>query len=246
MKKRSFIWSLTGIGAVIGFMLTVQISSRTQSSSTGMSSYVDLRTQIQEQLQEHQILTANVSKDNAQLVQYQAASGHREDLLKVLQQDAKSVEAEAGITPVSGPGITLTIQYDPSLPYDAKTAGLFDQLADQEIGLIVNLLFANGARAISINGERLVTTSSILLVAKSDTLSTLQVNTVPVTMPYVIRAVGDVDKMQTVLSANDVVSELELMQERGTLVSNRDPNGVTVPGYGGPLPGTYAKEVNAE
>lgn len=241
MKKRSLVWSLTGIGAVIGFMLTVQISSRPQSSS-GSSSYLDLRTQVQEQIQEHQILTADISKETAQLVQYQAASGHRDDLLKVLQQDAKSVEAEAGITPQSGPGITVTIQDDPSIPTDGKTAGLFDQLADQEVSLIVNFLFANGAKAISINGERLVTTSSIRLVATAE----LQVNTVPVTKPYVIRAVGDVDKMQAVLEVQDVVSGLKLMQERCTITANRDPNGVTVPGYSGPLPGTYAKEVNAQ
>jgi uncharacterized protein YlxW (UPF0749 family) len=240
MNKRSFIWSLTGIGAVIGFMLTVQISSRTQSSED-MSSYLDVRTQIQEQLQEHQILTADISKESAQLVQYQAASGKEGELLKVLQQDAKTVAAEAGMTPQSGAGITITIQFDPSLPYVEKTAGLFDQLADQEIGLIVNLLFANGAKAISINGERLVTTSSIRLV-----VSTLQVNTVPVTMPYVIRAVGDVDKMQAVLSLNDVKPQLELMQELCTIVPSTDPSGVTVPAYDGLLPGTYAKEVTSQ
>lgn len=246
MQKRSFVWSLTGIAAVVGFMLTVQISSRPASSSGSLSSYLDLRTQIDEQIQEHQILTADISKETAQLVQYQAAKGKQGDLLKVLQQDAKTVATEAGMSPVSGPGITLTIQYDPNLPDPNQTAALFDTIADQELSFIINNLFANGAKAISINGQRLVTTSSIRNVQKSDTAYELQVNTVPVMMPYVIHAVGDVDKMNAVLNLNDVTAELARMQERCTVITNRDPDGVTVPAYDGSLPGVYAKEVGSE
>jgi uncharacterized protein YlxW (UPF0749 family) len=244
MKKNGFVWALTGVSAVVGFMLTVQLSSKPQVKSGSLSNYLDLRTQIQEQLQEHKILMQDISKQSAQLVQYRAAEGHRSDMLKVLQQDAKNVEQEAGRTPVSGSGITIQIQYDPNLPYNAKTAGLFDQIADQELGLIVNDLYANGARAISINGQRLVTTSSIRLVSGLSGIATLQVNTVPVTMPYVLTAVGDVSRMEAILTLNDVKQQLEIMQERCTITPYTGKQQVTVPAYDGPLPGTWAKEVS--
>lgn len=245
LQKRAFIWSLTGISAVLGFMLTVQISSRPRSSAESLSSYLDLRTQVQEQLEENRVLQEEVAKQNALLLQYQNSAGQATELRKALQQDAKSVEAAAGTTSVSGPGITIKIQPDPSLPYDPKYAGAFEQAADQELAEIVNWLFANGAQAISINGQRLVTTSSIRLVGGLDpSTNVLQVNTNPITSPYVITAMGDIDKMQAILTVNNVKDDLNLMQEDCVITAHPGSKGVTVPAYTGPLPGHWAKEVN--
>lgn len=245
MKRHVFIWSLTGITTIVGFLLTVQMSSRQPNSgASNPSSYIDLRTQIQEQLQEHETLLSQIDKAQQQVGTYQNAKGHQSGLLKALQQDANNVAKDAGITSVSGPGITIGISFDPSLPFDEKTAGLFDQIADQELGLIVNDLYANGAQAISINGQRLVTTSSIRLVSGLSGQGTLQVNTVPVAMPYVITAVGNIQRMQAILTLNNVATELMVMQERCVVTPFPGAKGVTVPGYQGPLPGNFAKEVH--
>lgn len=244
MKQRVFIWSLTGVTAVVGFLMTVQLSSRTPQENTSSSSFIDLRTQIDEQTQEHQVLLDEISKVNAQVLQYQNAQGKGTDMLKALEADAANVSKEAGITPVSGPGLTIKIEFNPSLPYDQSTQGLFDQTSDQEIGLIVNDLFANGATAISINGQRLVTTSSIRLVSGLTGTNTLQVNTVPITEPYIIAAVGDISRMQAILTINNVVPELNVMQEDCIITPHPSANGVTVAGYRGPLPGNFAKEVH--
>lgn len=244
VKQTALVWSFTGIAVVVGFLLTVQLTSRPQTTgSAALSSYIDLRTQIEEQNQEHQTLLHQIAKAEAQVSEYQAAAGHGTSMMSALQQDAKSVAKEAGLTSVSGPGITIAIYYDPTLPFDEKTAGLFDQISDQEIGLIVNDLYANGATAISINGQRLVTTSSIRLVSGLSGNSTLQVNTVPITEPYVITAVGDIQRMQAVLTLNNTVPELNLMQEQ-CIITPHTGKGVTVPGYRGPLPGSFAKEVH--
>lgn len=238
------MWSMTGISAVLGFMLTVQLTSKPSTSSTGLSSYIDLRTQLLEQMQEHQALVEQISKQNAQLSQFNASNGNTVELQKALENDAKTVAAEAGMTSLSGPGITITIQDDPNLPFVADYAGKFQQYSDQEVSQIVNDLFANGAKAISINGQRLVTTSSIRLVTGLGGLSTLQVNTFPISMPIVITAVGNISLMQAVLNVDQVKILLNLMQEDCLVKPYPSQNGVTVPGYDGPLPGTWAKEVS--
>ncbi|GMA49160.1 hypothetical protein GCM10025857_05170 [Alicyclobacillus contaminans] len=245
MQKRAFIWSLTGVSTLLGFMLTVQFSSHPKSSADSLSSYLDLRDQVQEQMAENQALEQEIAKQNALLLQYQSASGQTNEMLHTLQQDAKAVEEAAGTTSVSGPGITIKIQFDPTLPYDPKYSGLFEQTADQELGQIVNWLFANGAQAISINGQRLVTTSSIRLVGGLDpTTNILQINTNPVTSPYVITAMGDINRMQAILTVNNVQTDLNLMQEDCIIQAHPGAHGVTVPGYTGQLPGHWAKEVN--
>lgn len=244
MERRTLMWSVTGISAVVGFMLTVQMTSKPQGSPSVLSSYLDLRTQLLEQMQQQQVLDTQIAKENAQLDLFKASNGNTKDLKKALENDAETVSAEAGMTPLDGPGITITIEDNPNLPFVADYAGKFQQYSDQEISQIVNDLFANGAKAISINGQRLVTTSSIRLVSGLGGFSTLQVNTYPVSMPYVISAVGNVELMQAVLNVQQVVTLLNLMQEDCLVALHPAINGVTVPGYHGPLPGTWAKEVN--
>lgn len=244
MQKPAFIWSMTGICAAIGFMLTVQLTSREQSSPARLSSYLDYRTQVEEQLQEHTILMQDIAKENAQLAQFKASGGNQRALQAALQKDAHTVAAEAGLTPVTGPGITITIQDDPSLPFYPETANTFQPNADVEVSQIVNDLFGAGATAISINGQRLVTTSSIRLVSGLGPGADLQVNTYPVLMPYVITAVGNVPKMQSTLNVDQVVLAMNLMQEDCLISTYSAKNPVTVPAYNGSLPGAWAKEVS--
>ncbi|WDM02788.1 DUF881 domain-containing protein [Alicyclobacillus cycloheptanicus] len=225
-------------------MLTVQLTSRQQPSSTTLSSYLDYRTQVDEQVEEHTILMQDIAKEKAQLAQFEASGGNQQEMQAVLKKDAQTVAAQAGLTPVTGPGITITIQDDPSLPFYPETAGAFAQNADVEISQIVNDLFGNGATAISINGNRLVTTSSIRLVSGLGPGTELQVNTEPVVEPYVITAVGNVSEMQSILTVDDVKPSLNLMQEDCIVKAYNKPHTVTVPAYQGPLPGTWAKEVD--
>lgn len=246
MRKRAFTWSLTGIAAVIGFMLTVQITSRPQGPSTGSTSYLDLRTRLAEQLQEHRSLTSDVSKASTQLAQFEAAQGSQGLLQNALRRDATVVEAEAGMTPVSGAGLVVVIKDDPSLPFVQGISGTFPQHADEEVSQIVNDLYANGATAISINGQRLVTTSSIRLIASLGGLSMLQVNTNPVQMPYVIKAIGNISLMNAILQLDEIPLTLKLMQEHCIIRPYPGPHGVQVPAYRGSLPGAWAKEVRSE
>lgn len=245
MQKTTFTWALTGVCAVLGFMLTVQLTSHAQSSANSTpTSYLDYRTQVDEQLQEQSLLAEDIAKAKVQLEQYQLSKGNQGAMQAALRKDAQTVATEAGLTSVSGSGITMTIQDDPSLPFYQATAGQFQQNADVIISQIVNDLYGVGATAISINGQRLVTTSSIRLVSGLGPSSELQVNTYPIQMPYVITAIGNVADMKSVLTVDQIKPELELMQEDFLVQSYTGMNHVTVPAYSGPLPGAWAKEVS--
>lgn len=224
-------------------MLTLQLTSRQQGHTSTPTSYLDYRTQVSEQLQEHAILAQDIAKQRAQLAQYESSSGNQKAMQAALQKDAATVAAEAGLSSTNGSGITMTIQDDPSLPFFTETAGKFAQNADVVISQIVNDLFGVGAKAISINGQRLVTTSSIRLVSGLGPNTELQVNTYPLQKPYVITAIGDVSNMQSVLTVDQIEPELNLMQEDFLVQAYESPNHVTVPAYDGQLPGTWAKEV---
>lgn len=242
MQRRSLIWTVTGVAAALGFMLTVQMTSR-PSYRGRPTSYIDLRTQVQEQSQVHQLLEEDVSKANAQLAEYQAASGSQTSMQAVLRKDEISVEEQAGITKLSGPGITVTIQADGLLGATAADTALFPQTADQWISDVVNVLFGNGATGISINGQRLVTTSSIRLVSVGG-VGGVHVNGHPITSPYTITAVGNIQDMQAALTVGALDGYFAAMGEDFIVKAYTGAKGVEVPGYRGPLPGQYAQEGN--
>ncbi|MFD1677314.1 DUF881 domain-containing protein [Alicyclobacillus fodiniaquatilis] len=241
MPRRRIVWGVTAICVALGFMLSAQISSR-PSYSGQSTSYIDLRTQVQEAAQEHQLLEDDISKARAQLDEYQAAGGSSSRLQQVLKGDEKSVEQEAGITPVSGPGIVITIQDAPTSVADPQAVATFQSEADQFIAEIVNDLFGNGATAISVNGHRLVTTSSIRMVSGLSGIGAVHVNGHPIAEPYVISAVGNIADMKAALTVNQLAELYPIMGESYQVATFSGAKGVKVPGYVGPLPGQYAKE----
>ncbi|WAH35529.1 DUF881 domain-containing protein [Alicyclobacillus dauci] len=244
MQQRSLVWGITAITAAFGFMLTVQITSR-PSYDSKPTSYIDLRTQVQEAAQEHQLLEDDISKANAQLDEYHAASGSSASLQQALEHDKSTVEQQAGISPVSGPGLTIMIQDDYQHHNDfPDQLGTFPSMADQWLSQVVNVLFGNGATAISINGQRLVTTSSIRLVTGIDGIGGVHINGHPITMPYVITAVGDIQNMKAAMTVQNLALYFNEMGEDFLVTPYPNATGVQVSGYNGPLPGQWAKEVS--
>ncbi len=97
-------------------------------------------------------------------------------------QDAK---AFAGLTELEGPGIKVTLRDNPK---SSVIGGNDDLIHDVDILSVANELFACGAEGISINGQRLVSTSSIRCAGP-----TILVDGVKVAVPFVILAIGKQD-----------------------------------------------------
>ena len=83
-------------------------------------------------------------------------------------------------TPVHGPGITVTLT-DRSGP--GKGSGT---VRDQDLAMVVNALWAAGADAISINGQRIGPDTFVRTAG-----SVILVNVTPVSSPYEVCAIGD-------------------------------------------------------
>jgi uncharacterized protein YlxW (UPF0749 family) len=81
---------------------------------------------------------------------------------------------------------------DPAYP--ANTSSIHDL----DIRQVVDVMRSCGAVAISINGERVVTTSEITCNGP-----TVQVNKKKFSIPYVISAIGDVVLMKSILESDN-------------------------------------------
>jgi uncharacterized protein YlxW (UPF0749 family) len=98
----------------------------------------------------------------------------------------RDLEAETGLAPVQGSGVKVTIGDGPT-PINPVTGNRSTEarVRDSDLQLATNALWAAGAEAIAVNGQRLTATSTIRQAGEA-----ILVDFQPVTTPYTILAIG--------------------------------------------------------
>ncbi|MGW5241779.1 DUF881 domain-containing protein [Monashia sp. NPDC004114] len=144
----------------------------------------------------------------------------------------KQLEVDAAAVPLTGPGLTLTIDDAPSTEVDgnagSRPSSDFQegQVTSGDLQIIVNGLWGAGAEAISINGHRLSSTAAIRFAGRA-----IIVDFRPLSRPYVITALGDANAMQQLFEpsfAGVYLSELTHQYKIRSSLAAADS--LTVPG----------------
>ena len=92
--------------------------------------------------------------------------------------------AGTGFRPVEGEGVRIRVDDSPDGSKDGR-------VRDEDLAVLVDGLWAAGAEAISINGQRLTNVSPIRNVGEA-----IHIKTVPLRAPYTVLAVGDTNTLQ--------------------------------------------------
>jgi uncharacterized protein YlxW (UPF0749 family) len=122
-------------------------------------------------------------------------------------------EVGAAAVPVSGPGLLVTLANAAPDADDDPVGGTTEEdprgkVRDGDLQVVVNALWAAGAEAVSINDQRLGTTSAIRFAGEA-----VLVDFRPVTNPYEVRAIGDPDTLSARFLASPEVGNLALIAE---------------------------------
>lgn len=139
-----------------------------------------------------------------------------------------------GITNVVGQGIEMTMQDDPNAT--RENIGIYDDISahivhDADLRVIVNELKNAGAEAISINGQRVVNTTAITCIG-----NVIKVNNERITSPFTIKAIGLSESLAGISRPG---SYIELLKEKGIIVSIKKSNKVEIPKYTGAISAKY-------
>jgi uncharacterized protein YlxW (UPF0749 family) len=127
--------------------------------------------------------------------------------------DLALAEQLAAAVPVTGPGLLVTLaNADPTADGDPVGGATEEdprgRVADGDLQLVVNALWAAGAEAVSINGQRLGPTTAIRFAGEA-----VLVDFRPVTNPYEVSAIGDPDTLSTRFLASPEVGALAAISE---------------------------------
>ncbi len=157
--------------------------------------------------------------------------------------DAAAAEVDrrspaAGLTPVRGEGVVVELD---DTPRDAEVPDDIDPnllvVHQQDIQAFVNALWAGGAQAVSLQDQRLTSTTGIKCVG-----NTVVLQGVPYAPPYRIVAVGDIGSLQSALEGSDAVRRYrEYVRYAGLGLDVAWVDDVLVPAYAGSVDLAYAR-----
>ena len=154
------------------------------------------------------------------------------------QRDARAAERPAGLDPARGAGVTITLDDAPDAVADNVTDDVNNLVVhQQDIQAVVNALWAGGAQAVTIQDQRVVSTTGIRCVG-----NTVVLHDVPYAPPYVIKAVGPPDQLLSSVNASPYIGfylEAVAAFQLGWDVQV-DPD-MQLPGYTGSIELDYAR-----
>ncbi|MCL2540882.1 MAG: DUF881 domain-containing protein [Nocardioidaceae bacterium] len=162
-----------------------------------------------------------------------------------------SLEDPAGLTPKSGPGLTITLSDAPTDVLDAAVAANNPDLDlnrlvvhQQDIQAVVNALWSGGAKAVTIAGQRVVSTTGIKCEGNA-----VQLQGVPYPQPYVIQAVGDPGQLLASIDSDALVAGFRADSANPTIDvgwSMQVEDHVSAPAYDGLVDLHYAKPLTSK
>ena len=174
-----WIWVIALLAGLLGFWVVQQWRLQTLLQQTAAARETGMLTQlVQSSLARDAVLAARLST-----LRHDAASAPSTPVAGIRHR-LRAVQGSAGLGSVAGVGVTVVLHDAASPSFPGEPAEL-QLVHDQYVLHIVGLLSAAGAQAISIAGQRYVSTTAIYCAGP-----TISVNGVTSGSPFVIQAVG--------------------------------------------------------
>ncbi len=229
MKKSIYV-SIVTVSLMLGLMISFQF--RTNSS---VNSGIPTERYQELTIEKKQVETdlTNLEEEVADLTaKIEEARKGRTEAADVLESELNKIKLYAGLTPLVGPGVEIVME---NPPQTHSGAGFYN-IRDEDLLKVINDLRGAGAEAISINDQRILTTSEVRQAGNH-----INVNLTRLSPPYKITAIGNPGTLKSSLEIKGGL--VEYLAANGTIVEVRQSENVQVPAYSGPLRFDYAKHV---
>jgi uncharacterized protein YlxW (UPF0749 family) len=165
--------------------LFVVSAQNSQGTDLRPGRYTDLASLAGNEARDYAGLRERVTSLNADIDILTSSVDDRE--VNRYQRRIDRLDDPAGLVPRSGPGVTVTLaDAPPDVVASADVAVKYLVVHQQDIQAVVNAMWKAGARAVTIQGQRVVSTTGIKCEGP-----VVQLQGVPYPQPYRISAVGD-------------------------------------------------------
>ena len=225
---------------IVCFVLTiaifVQIKTTNNSNSTVAQTMEenDLRDQVLRMKEKYDNIYAELQNATKKLEQVRENATKDDSEAKAKQEELRLNNMLLCQSDMTGEGVIITLKDGTTNNSDVLSSLTATDVIvhNSDLLQIVNDLKNAGAEAISINGERIVQTSSITCEG-----IIIKINNKKLGSPYVIKAIGSAATLETSLSIPG--GYLDIMKNDGVIVDIKKSDGLTVEKYDGVITAKY-------
>ncbi|WP_081680343.1 DUF881 domain-containing protein [Cellulomonas sp. URHD0024] len=216
--------TLVVIAVVLGLGTTAATIALRHPASSVQKAREILEGQIGERTEKAENLQAQIDELTGQVSSLQAEVLGDDD--RALQEGADAVAVESGVQPVEGRGLRIELTDAPTEDPDTEDPKL--RVQDQDLQVLVNGLWASGAEAIAVNGQRLTSMTAIRSAGDA-----VLVDLVPLSSPYKVDAIGNPVAMQPALARSSAGQRLSTLRTSfGIGVQMSSQSRLKLPGTG--------------
>ncbi|NLM50295.1 MAG: DUF881 domain-containing protein [Clostridiaceae bacterium] len=229
---------------IVSFMISLHFKSVKHNKEVSVPQNLraeSLYAELTKEKEKNEELYKQILTLQSDLEMYRKEATDSSGYAKVLSEQMSRLEILAGATPVQGQGVIVTLD-DSKAKIETSSILESEQyiIHDDDIRKVVNELYAAGAEAISINDDRLISTSSIRCVGP-----VVIINNNKYAPPIEIKAIGDADTLEAALTMRDGVRDLLVNIYRIDVTIRKEKN-IVIPAYNGVVNFKYASPVNSK
>lgn len=254
LKEKGWIWQVTMLSVVLGVLLAAALKTQQSvRSNTGIPTtrFSGLAQALLDEKDRNKLLQKEITDLRTKVDRYEQAQGEDTTQAKLLSHELQKAKLLAGLVPVEGPGLEVTVQdYPGRIPADTPAILKEEYLVhDLDLRNLVNELLNGGAEAVSISDrdteQRIIATTAIRCVGEP-----ILINQVEMSSPFTIKAVGPANGMETGLKmANGLLDNWRPIEGLSrSMVKTRKRDHIVISAYSGNTSSLFiwAKPVEVE
>jgi len=229
--KKNAIWQYILMGLAVfalTFIFVAQLNTVNLSEETIQGKReAELIDDLTALKMEYEELKEENDKNLKIVEEYKTSASNNSTLINSLTEQLNQMAALSGMKDVKGEGIVVTVDdSDMAISDNISTESML--IHDTDLRAIVNELNAAGAEAISINGQRIVSSTAIRCVGP-----VIQVNGIKVAAPFSIKAIGNAKYLESALNIKGgLVDSFEVY---GIKINITNEKSITISKYDGKL-----------
>lgn len=231
---RGWRMAVTGVALLAGVLFATSASTA-QGTDLRAGRRVRLAELIVTQQRQVADLDARAADLSREVAAKTGEAARRDSRVRAAQDDVDALLGPAGMLPVRGPGLEVSLDDAPRLregetrPGDPSPDDLV--VHEQDVLAVINALWSGGAEAVSVMGDRIIATSSVRCVG-----NTLLLHGAVYSPPFRVAAIGDAAALTDALARAPGVRVFRSYVEAyglGYQVARK--TSVAMPAYDGPL-----------
>lgn len=224
---------------LLAFAISIQIKTVTNSNSTISQDYEEnnLRAEVLKYKERYDRRYAELENAENELEKERQEATTEDNELKEVEKQITNGNKQIGFSEVTGPGVILTLSDSKISANSAMVSDLNELLVhDMDVLSVINELKNAGAEAISINDQRLITTSSISCGG-----NIITINGEKVGAPFEIKAIGLPEQLAALSRPGGYIS---ILKDYGIGADLKKSESITIPKYTGVIDFEYAKTIS--